>query len=133
MQPEQSSAPPVVLIVESDVLLRLVTANNLRDAGFDVVEAVNCSEAFRLLDNIPVDVLFSALDTPGTADGLALAQWVHRSRADTRIVLTSSTAGALGGAEEYAFFLPKPYANNDVEHLLRSVLPELPSTAVHLP
>lgn len=133
MQQEQSSAPPVVLIVESDVLLRLVTATNLRDAGFDVIEAANCAEAFRLLGNIPVDVLFSALDTSGTPDGLALAQWVHRSRVDTRIVLTSSTAGSLGGAEEYAFFLPKPYANNDVEHLLRSVLPELPRTAVHLP
>ena len=131
MQQGQSSATPVVLIVESDVLLRLVTATNLRDAGFEVIEAANCAEAFRLLNNIPVDVLFSALDTPGTTDGLALAQWVHRSRVDTRIVLTSRTAVGLSGAEEFASFLRKPYANNDVEHLLRSVLPDLPSAAEH--
>jgi hypothetical protein len=29
----------------------------------------------------------------------------------------------LGDAKEYASFLPKPYADTDVEHLLRSVLP----------
>jgi hypothetical protein len=38
MPQQQSSAAPVVLIVENDVLLRLVTASNLRDAGFEVLE-----------------------------------------------------------------------------------------------
>jgi len=65
MPQEQSSAAPVVLIVENDVLLRLVTASNLRDAGFEVIEAANCAEALRVLDRIPVDVLFSDIDMPG--------------------------------------------------------------------
>src|ERR1700722_6339068 len=62
-------------------------------------------------------------EQPGNIDGLALAQWVHRSQADTRIILTSSTARTPGDVEEYASFLPKPYAEKDVERLLRSVLP----------
>jgi DNA-binding NtrC family response regulator len=119
---DHSSDAPVVVIVENDVLLRLVTASNLRDAGFEVIEAANPAEALRILDRIPVDVLFSDIDMPGKMDGLALAQWVHRSQVDTRIVLTSRAARALGSAKEYASFLPKPYANKDVEHLLRSVL-----------
>jgi DNA-binding NtrC family response regulator len=123
MPQEQSSATPVVLIVENDVLLRLVTASNLREAGFEVIEAANPVEALRVLDCIPVDVLFSDIDIPGNIDGLALAQWVHRSQVDTRIVLTSRAARALGAAKEYASFLPKPYAEKDVERLLRSVLP----------
>ena len=123
MLQEQSSAAPVVLIVENDVLLRLVTASNLRDAGFEIIEAANCAEALRVLDRIPVDVLFSDIDMPGNLDGLALAQWVHRSQADTRIILTSGGEKALSGAQEYASFLPKPYAETDIEHLLRSVLP----------
>jgi DNA-binding NtrC family response regulator len=118
-----SPAVPVVLIVEGDVLLRLVTANNLREAGFEVIEAANCVEAIRILDCIPVDVLFSDMDMPGKIDGIALAQWVHQSQADTRIILTSGGDKALGGAKEYASFLPKPYAEKDVKHLLRSVLP----------
>jgi len=123
MLQEQSSAAPVVLIVENDVLLRLVTASNLRDAGFEVIEVANCAEALRVLDRIPVDVLFSDIDMPGNLDGLALAQWVHRSQADTRIVLTSGAARTPGDVKEYASFLPKPYAEKDVERLLRSVLP----------
>ena len=118
-----SSAVPVVLVVENDVLLRLVTASNMRDAGFDVIEAANCAEAIRILDCIPVDVLFSDIDMPGTIDGLALAKWVHRSQVDTRIILTSGGERPLGDAKEYASFLPKPYAVTDVERLLRIVLP----------
>ena len=123
MPQEHSSAAPVVLIVENDVLLRLVTASNLRDAGFEVIEAANCAEALRVLDRIPVDVLFSDIDMPGKIDGLALAQWVHRSQADTRIILTSGAARAPGEVKKYASFLSKPYAAKDVERLLRSVLP----------
>src|SRR5580704_17809284 len=72
MPQEQSSVAPVVLIVENDVLLRLVTASNLRDAGFEVIEAANPAEALRILDRIPVDVLFSDIDMQGNVDGLAL-------------------------------------------------------------
>ena len=122
MPQEQSSAAPVVLIVENDVFLRLVTASNLRDAGFEVIEAVNAAEALRILARVPIDVLFSDIDMPGNMDGLALAQWVRRSQADTRIILTSGAAKAPGDVEEYASFLPKPYAEKDVERLLRSVL-----------
>jgi DNA-binding NtrC family response regulator len=122
MPQEQSSAASVVLIVENDVLLRLVTASNLRDAGFEVIEAVNPAEALRILARVPVDVLFSDIDVPGNMDGLALAQWVRQSQADTRIILTSGAAKAPGDVEEYASFLPKPYAEKDVERLLRSVL-----------
>jgi two-component system, response regulator PdtaR len=122
MPQEHSSAAPVVLIVKNDVLLRLVTASNLRDAGFEVIEAANAAEALRILDRIPVDVLFSDIDMPGNMDGLALAHWVHRSQADTRIILTSGAAKAPGDVEEYASFLPKLYAEKDVERLLRSVL-----------
>ena len=123
MPQEQSSAAPVVLVVENDVLLRLVTASNLRDAGFEVIEAANSAEAIRILDRIPVDVLFSDIDMPGKMDGLALAKWVHQRQVDTTIILTSGGERPLGDAREYASFLPKPYAVTDVEHLLRIVLP----------
>ena len=122
MPQEQSPAAPVVLIVENDVLLRLVTASSLRDAGFEVIEAANCAEALRILDRIPVDLLFWDIDMPGNVNVLALAQRVHRSQADTRIILTSGAARTPGDVEEYASFLPKPYAEKDVERLLRSVL-----------
>jgi len=129
MLQEQSPAAPVVLIVENDVLLRLVTACSLRSSGFEVIEAANSAEAMLVLASMPVDALFSDINIPGKVDGPALAQWVRQRRLDTRIILTSGVARALGGAEEYASFLPKPYADTDVEHLLRSVLPKAQTRA----
>src|ERR1700682_1553154 len=123
MLQEQSPTAPVVLVVEDDVLLRPGTADNLREGGCEGLAAANSAEAMLVLASMPVDALFSDIDMPGKMDGLALAQWVRQRRLDTRIILTSGVARALGGAEEYASFLPKPYAETDVEHLLRSVLP----------
>jgi YesN/AraC family two-component response regulator len=78
-----------------------------------------------VLASTPVDALFSDIDMPGKMDGLALAQWVRQRRLETRIILTSGGERALGSAKEYASFLAKPYADTDVEHLLRSVLPKV--------
>src|ERR1700761_1226062 len=85
----QPDAVPVVLIVEPDALLRLVTANSLRGSGFSVIEAANAFEAVLVLASLPVDALISEIDLPDGMDGLALAQWVYRRRLDTRIILTS--------------------------------------------
>ncbi len=114
---------PVVLIVEDDVLLRLTIAASLREAGFEVLEAANAAEAVQVLECISVDALFSDIDMPGRMDGFALAQWVRRRRLNTRIILTSSPNRTLGEAETYDSFLCKPYAETEVEHLLRTVLP----------
>ena len=132
MLQEQLPAAPVVLVVENDVLLRLVTAGSLREAGFEVLEAANSAEAMLVLASMPVDALFSDIDMPGKMDGLALAHWVRQRRLDTRIILTSGGERALGSAKEYASFLAKPYADTDIEHLLRSVLPKAQTRALQV-
>ena len=78
----------VVLIVEEDVLLRLTTASNLRDAGFEVLEAANAAEAVIVLNALPVDALISDVEMPGRMDGLALAKWIQDRRLHTKVVLT---------------------------------------------
>jgi CheY-like chemotaxis protein len=112
----------VVLLVEVDVFLRMMTASNLRWAGFDVIEAAHAAEAVRILEWLPVDALFTDINMPGEMDGLALARWVHHRRLDTRIILTSGVQLTLGESEKYASFLAKPYDNVEVERHLRSVL-----------
>ena len=112
----------VVLIVEDDVLLRLVTASNLRDAGFDVIEAANAEEAMRVLSSVPVDALISDVNLPGNLNGLGLAHWVRRCQLDTKIILTSAAGQAMGEAEQDASFLAKPYGGEEVRQLLRQVL-----------
>jgi DNA-binding response OmpR family regulator len=55
---------PVVLIVEEDALLRLQTAERLRAAGFEVIEAANSAEADRILESFQVDALVSDISKP---------------------------------------------------------------------
>jgi two-component system, response regulator PdtaR len=116
----------VVLIVEDDVLLRLITASNLREAGFEVVEVANAAEAVIVLNSMAVDVMLTdvnmRVNMRGNMNGLALAKWVHSHGLDTRIILTSDTVQSLGEAREYAHFLAKPYDGNEVERLLRAML-----------
>ena len=64
----------VVLIVEEDVLLRLITASNLREAGFEVVEVANAAEAVIVLNSMAVDVMLTDVNMRGKMIGLALAK-----------------------------------------------------------
>jgi DNA-binding response OmpR family regulator len=112
----------VVLIVEDDVLLRLITASNLREAGFEVLEAANAAEAVIVLNSMPVDAMLADVNTPGKMNGLALARWVHNHDRDTRIIMTSGAKQSLGEVAEYGHFLAKPYERSEVERLLRAML-----------
>ena len=85
MPQEQSSVAPVVLIVENDVLLRLVTASNLRDAGFEVFEAADVAEAVTVLKKIAVDLLISDISL---IDGIVLAQLAKEHQPTTQLVWT---------------------------------------------
>jgi CheY-like chemotaxis protein len=48
----------VVLVVEENAVFRSITAERLRVAGFEVVEAANSAEAEQILKSMPVDALF---------------------------------------------------------------------------
>jgi two-component system, response regulator PdtaR len=120
--PHSARHAGVVLIVEDDVLLRLITASNLREAGFEVVEVANAAEAVIVLNSMAVDVMLTDANMPGKMNGLALARWVHSHDLDTRIILTSYAEQSLGEAREYVHFLAKPYDSSEVERLLRAML-----------
>jgi CheY-like chemotaxis protein len=103
---------PILLIVENDVLLRLVTASNLRELGFEVFEAADAAEAVTVLNTIAVDVVLSDTGIPGKME----------RQLDTRIILSSTAKQSLGEAAEYATLLAKPYADAEVQKLLRRML-----------
>jgi CheY-like chemotaxis protein len=48
----------VVLVVEENAVFRSITAEHLRVAGFEVVEAANFAEAEEVLKSTAVDALF---------------------------------------------------------------------------
>jgi CheY-like chemotaxis protein len=118
---------PTVLVVEDDVLIRLVIADYLRECGYRVIEANNADEAMQVMrkPEWPIDVVFSDVQMPGSMDGFGLAQWVRREHPAIKVVLTSGIAKASDGAANLCDEGPlvaKPYGAADVERRIRQLL-----------
>jgi two-component system, response regulator PdtaR len=106
--------PYTILVVEDDVLVRMVTADELREHGFDVLEAYNAEEALTLLQSpIPIGLLFTDVQMPGSMDGLELAALVANTHPELKIIITSGNGSLEARAVELAdAFLLKPYLPN---------------------
>ena len=99
-----------ILVVEDEVLVRMIIADELRNAGYTVIEASTAHEALELLRQKSVDVrlIFSDVRMPGTMDGTAMARSVRSEFPAIKIMLTSGNLTGLEGAKHDGFFL-KPY------------------------
>ena len=124
MTGEHSPCRPsaVVLVVEDDVMLRLVIASSLRYCGFEVFEAVDAVEAVTILNTVVVDAVFADVILPSQMDGVALARWVREQQLNTKVILTSGARQSPGSTDEYDYFLAKPYEDTEVDRLLRRML-----------
>jgi DNA-binding NtrC family response regulator len=122
---DEPSRRRVVLVVEHEILVRITTADYLRDAGYGVIEAANAAEAIAVFGSgEPVDVVFTDIQMPGLMDGAALARWVCDHHPRTPVLLTSGNDDLVQSAEFLArdAFLPKPYLLEDVASSVRRFL-----------
>ena len=98
-----------ILVVEDEVLIRALIAEELRLEGFSVIEADRADDALTYIEaGEQVDLIFSDIQTPGSLDGLQLAETLRDKYPDILVILTS------GKAEPKHFgilwtFVPKPY------------------------
>lgn len=117
---------PTVLVIEDEVLVRMVIADYLRECGFRVVEASTADEGMRVLKtNERVDIVFSDVQMPGSFDGFELAQWLRRERPGVKVILTSGVTRAASAAGELCEdgpLIPKPYTPQQVERRIRALL-----------
>ncbi|MFO1143636.1 MAG: response regulator [Amaricoccus sp.] len=117
-------AGPKVLVVEDEALIRFTIADDLRDAGFEVVEAATADQAIGVLSDDPgIRLLFTDIDMPGSMDGLRLSAVLRDRWPPVRILVTSgkqvpATAEMPAGSR----FMPKPYAAADVLDAVRAML-----------
>ena len=77
--------PPVVLVVENDMLERVSKAATLRRQGLEVFEAADVAEAVTVLKKIAVDLLISDISL---IDGTVLAQLAKEHQPTTQLVWT---------------------------------------------
>lgn len=89
---ENSAHRETILVVEDNDAVRSFTTDTLREFGFHVIEAVDASEALRILDRKRgVDLLFTDIGLPGL-NGRELAATVQRRYPKVRLLFTSGYA-----------------------------------------
>ncbi|MGF7159631.1 CheY-like chemotaxis protein [Rhodoligotrophos appendicifer] len=118
---------PTVMVVEDEVLIRVIIAEYLRDCGFLVVEASNGDQALSLLAHADkeFDIVFTDVHMPGSTNGLQLAQWIERERPEIEVILTSGLARKADAAKDlcgHRQLVEKPYDLSDVEQRIRRLL-----------
>jgi CheY-like chemotaxis protein len=87
---DHSSASPVVLVVEDEILLRMRAVDIVEDAGYTSVEAADADEAVAILESrSDIVLLFTDIQMPGSMDGLGLARSVHDRWPPIKIILVS--------------------------------------------
>ncbi len=83
-------SPPIVLIVEDEMVLRMRAVDIVEDAGFVPIEAVSADEALKILESRDdISLLFTDIQMPGTMDGLQLAHATHSRWPHIKIILVS--------------------------------------------
>jgi DNA-binding NtrC family response regulator len=113
-----------ILLVEDELLIRLVVGDELRDAGYDVVECFNADEAIVLLEaGIGFDLIVSDVRMPGEVDGMGLLALVKETRPTLPVIVTSGhlepTLALRKGANR---FLQKPFRMHAVVNAVRDEL-----------
>ncbi|HZZ89453.1 MAG TPA: response regulator [Caulobacteraceae bacterium] len=118
------STRPVVLIVEDEVLIRLLLAEALRNAGYEVLEAADADEALSVLQTMPSpDVLVTDVRMPGAMDGLQLASHVRGMKPTLGLIVTSGHAPAERAIGLADAFVPKPYDLGRIVGVVRGLAP----------
>ena len=129
-QQPSSAISETVLVVEDEVLLRLIISEYLRDCGYKVIEAADADEAVLVLKqpDLVIDVLFTDIEMPGSMDGFALAQWSRSNRPGLEVILTGTVPRAVNAAANLCEEgpLPKPYEPQSVHDRIRRLLAARP-------
>ena len=82
---------PTLLLVEDEILIRMVLADDLRLAGFHVLEAIDGEEALALFEtNPPIRLIISDIRVPGAIDGIELARIIKDRAPDMPFILASA-------------------------------------------
>jgi PAS domain S-box-containing protein len=116
-----------ILVVEDNTEVRETVVRQLRDLGYDTLEAASGKEAIDiLLSDERIDLMFSDVVMPGGMDGTQLAEAATELRPGLKILLTSGFARASiqdGATSAYLKnLLSKPYRKTELAERLRATL-----------
>jgi PAS domain S-box-containing protein len=127
-----SSAPPgaeTVLVVEDNMELRRLVVGQLRELGYQALEAADGAQALEIAGGPErIDLVFSDMVMSGGVSGLDLVRELRLRRPNVKLLLTSGFPGAVSAREReiepgvVVPILTKPYRREELARQLRGVL-----------
>ncbi|WP_051341379.1 hybrid sensor histidine kinase/response regulator [Azospirillum halopraeferens] len=117
-------SPARILLVEDEAIVRDVSAEALRGAGFEVVEAADAAAALAVVEaDGAIDLLVSDIGLPD-GSGRHLAERARRRRPGLPVVYVTGYAGIVPGGETVTgeHVLPKPFTPDALVRRVNDVL-----------
>src|SRR5215218_5182452 len=119
---DRSDVRPLVLVVEDEILLSDVIADELEDAGYRVITSLTGEEGLVVLEGPDrVDLLFTDIRLPGKVDGWRLAEAARSLRPGLPIVYASGFSVEQPREVAGSRFLSKPYRPSAVVNLFQQL------------
>jgi CheY-like chemotaxis protein len=103
-----------VLVVEDEMLVRVLAAEALRDAGFEVLEAGDGERALGLCGTAAVDVLFTDIRLPGGISGWDIAERCREKNPRMRVIYASAISGLPPRPVPDSTWFQKPFTGDQV-------------------
>ena len=105
------------LVVDDEADVRLLLTREISDRGHEVVAVVDSAQAIEEMGREDFDVVLTDVKMPGM-DGMALTEWIKRTRPDTNVIVMTgyvSIEGEATGVWLGAFdYLRKPFGEMDL-------------------
>ncbi|HWY61508.1 MAG TPA: response regulator [Rhizomicrobium sp.] len=109
--------------MEDETLIRLMVADALRAAGFEVIEAANADEALAILESQPpIDLVFADVRMPGTMDGVGLMKLLRETRPNLKLAVASGCSPDWPSPNLVDDFVGKPYDVARAVNRIKSLL-----------
>jgi DNA-binding response OmpR family regulator len=111
-----------IMMVEPDVVIRMIIAEHLRECGYRVIEGVAAQDVWAVLDSgRRIDIVLADVKLAGQDDGFSLARRIRQTRSDIDVILTSGIASAAQESHDLCEDGPikKPYEPRDIEARIR--------------
>ncbi|MDB5531992.1 MAG: response regulator receiver domain protein [Hyphomicrobiales bacterium] len=117
-----SNSPALsILVVDDDLMMRMLSGCMVESAGFNAVSAKNADDAIRVLEGqSDIRVVFTDVNMPGSMNGMELAAVIGRRWPAIGVLVTSGDASSevLPAGRT---FIQKPYSLDTVITALKDL------------
>jgi PAS domain S-box-containing protein len=125
--PARKGGGETILVVEDNPDVRGLVLRQLRDLGYEVIEAANGPQALKILDDgAAIDLLFTDVVMPGGMTGRQLAEAAKTRRPNLKTLFTSGYTEdsilRLGKLDPGVRLLSKPYRKHELATRIRESL-----------